>query len=239
MTIAKSNRALYRRILQEKNMMSSLCREIGSTILSIALLFSVAGCSTTGETHASSPQKPAAAIVSPPAKAISDKSLVLQEGDTIHISFPGAANLDTTQVVRRDGMVTLEMVGEYQAAGKTPSSMETDLKKLYKTQLVNNDVSVTVQQSAFVVYVMGMVAKPGKLMSDRPLNILEALIEAGVDSAHANMKAVQVVRTDAMGNTTRYKLNLYKILHSSQQQMPDFTLRPYDVINVPERFSWY
>src|SRR5271165_4948718 len=33
----------------------------------------------------------------------SSKSLVLQEGDTIKISFPGAPNLDTTQPIRRDG----------------------------------------------------------------------------------------------------------------------------------------
>jgi polysaccharide export outer membrane protein len=169
----------------------------------------------------------------------SSKSLVLQEGDTIKISFPGAPNLDTIESVRRDGKITLQMIGEYDAAGKPPAAVEADLKKLYGSQLVNNSVSVTVQSSAFVIYVMGAVLKPGKIVSDRPLTPLQALIEAGLDDTKANLKAVQVIRTDAAGVTTKTKLNLYKVLHNPNEQMPDFTLKPYDVINVPERFSFY
>jgi polysaccharide export outer membrane protein len=169
----------------------------------------------------------------------SNKSMVLQEGDTIKIAFPGAPNLDTIESVRRDGKITLEMIGEYDAAGKTPAAVEADLKKLYGSQLVNNEVSVTVQSSAFVVYVMGAVFRPGKIISERPLTPLEALIEAGVDDTKANLKAVQVIRTDNTGHTEKFKLNLHKVLHSQTEQMPSFTLKPYDVINVPERFNFY
>ena len=136
-------------------------------------------------------------------------------------------------------MITLEMIGEYLAAGKTPAAVEADLKKLYASQLVNSEVSVTVQSSSFVIYVMGAVTKPGKIISERPLTPLEALIEAGVDDTKANMKAVQVIRTDNAGHTEKFKLNLHKVLHSNNAQIPSFTLKPYDVINVPERFSFY
>jgi polysaccharide biosynthesis/export protein len=169
----------------------------------------------------------------------SSKSLILQEGDTLKISFPGAPNLDTTQVIRRDGKITLEMVGEYDAAGKTPAGMEVELKKLYASQIQNNEVSVTVQSSAFVIYVMGAVTKPGKIVSERPLTVLEALIEAGIDSSRSNLKAVQILRTDASGKPEKSpKLNFYKYIHNKTAPMPSFILKPYDIINVPERFSF-
>jgi polysaccharide export outer membrane protein len=190
-------------------------------------------------TNAPPPAAPASPGATSNESTNSSKSLVLQEGDTIKITFPGAPNLDTIETVRRDGKITLEMIGEYDAAGKTPATVEADLKKLYGSQLVNSEVSVTVQSSAFVVYVMGAVFKPGKIISERPLTPLEALIEAGVDDTKANLKAVQIIRTDNAGHTEKFKLNLHKVLHSKTEQMPSFTLKPYDVINVPERFNFY
>lgn len=169
----------------------------------------------------------------------SSKSLVLQEGDTIKVAFPGAPNLDTIQSIRRDGKITLEIIGEYDAAGKTPAAMEADLKKLYGSQLVNNEISVTVQSSAFVIYVIGSVTRPGKIVSERPLSPLEALIEAGLDNAKSNLKSVKIIRTDVNGHTEKYTLNLHKVLHKKAGQMPAFTLRPYDIIEVPERFNFY
>ncbi len=218
-----------------------------AALCAMAALAASAGCQTAPPHSAPPPHStaapPQAAPASPGATSNaatnSSKSLVLQEGDTIKIAFPGAPNLDTTQTVRRDGMITLEMIGEYLAAGKTPAAVEADLKKLYASQLVNSEVSVTVQSSSFVIYVMGAVTKPGKIISERPLTPLEALIEAGVDDTKANMKAVQVIRTDNAGHTEKFKLNLHKVLHSNNAQIPSFTLKPYDVINVPERFSFY
>jgi len=235
-----------------------------AAVCALAMLAAAVGCKTTapGSTTASSRRADAAKgshtnSPAPPldvpsqqaagalpaatnnASTNSIKSLVLQEGDTIKITFPGAPNLDTTQAIRRDGKISLEMIGEYDAAGKTPVAMEADLKKLYASQIVNSEVSVTVQSSAFVVYVMGAVSKPGKVISERPLNVLEALIEAGVDNSKSNLKAVQILHTDSSGGTQKTTLNLYKYLHKKKEPMPSFTLRPYDIINVPERFTFY
>ena len=213
-------------------------RNLCPVLCALAMLAVMAGCTTPPSRSIASSAPVSASGTNAPASA-EPKSLVLQEGDTIKIDFPGAPNLDTTETVRRDGKITLQMIGEYDAAGKTPADVEADLKKLYAAQLVNNSVSVTVQSSAFVVYVMGAVTKPGKIISDRPLSPLQALIEAGVDDTKANLKAVQIIRTDAAGHTEKFKLNLHKVLHNPDAQMPDFILKPYDTINVPERFNFY
>jgi polysaccharide export outer membrane protein len=212
-----------------------------AALCAMAALAAAAGCQTAPphSTNAPQPAAPASPGATSNETTNSSKSLVLQEGDTIKIAFPGTPNLDTIESVRRDGKITLQMIGEYDAAGKTPAAVEADLKKLYGSQLVNNEVSVTVQSSAFVVYVMGAVLRSGKIISERPLTPLQALIEAGVDDTRANLKAVWVIRTDNAGKTQKTKLNLYKVIHNPNEQMPDFTLKPYDVINVPERFNFY
>jgi len=193
---------------------------------------------TNNEAIPATATAPAVAPASAPAPA-SSKSLVLQEGDTISVDFPGAPSFNIVQMIRRDGKVTLKSYGEYVAAGKTPADMEEELKKIYEKQLVNNEVSVTVQSSGFVVYVMGAIGRPGKLVSDKPLSPMEALIESGIDTTRSNLKAVTVIRTDASGHTEKFKLNLYNGIHKKGAQMPSFTLKPNDIINVPERFSFY
>ncbi len=173
----------------------------------------------------------------PDPNAAKPESLVLREGDVLKISFPAAPNLNTSQTIRRDGRITLPLVGEFQAAGKTPSSMEKELLELYGPQLQTKEVTVTVESSAFTVYVAGAVLRPGKIMPNRPITALEAIMEAGgFDHAKANMKAVVVIRHEN-NRTERFKLNLKQVLDG--QRTEQFDLQPSDIIYVPERFSWF
>ena len=162
--------------------------------------------------------------------------VVLHEGDTVRITFPGAPTLNAVQLIRRDGRVTLPLVGEFKAAGLTPAEMEKELLKLYADQLQSKEVNVSVESSAFPIYVTGAVLRPGRINADRPLTALEAVMEAGVDHNKANLKAVRVIRNE--GGQTEYKtLNLKQILQG--QATDQFKLRPSDIIYVPEKFSWF
>jgi polysaccharide biosynthesis/export protein len=163
--------------------------------------------------------------------------LTIREGDTLKVSFPGAQNLDTTQQVRRDGRITLPMVGEVMAIGMTPAELEQALVKLYAPQLVSKEVTVTVVSSSYAVYVSGSVLRPGKIMSDRPMSALEAIMEAGgFDNAKANIEAVVVIRNED-GKTRNYTLNLKLVLEGKQNE--PFYLKPSDIVYVPEKFSWF
>jgi len=155
----------------------------------------------------------------------------------VKITFPGAPNLNTSQPIRRDGKIALQLVGEFKAAGMTPTDMEKELIKLYGPQLQTKEVSVTVESSAFPVYVTGAVLRPGKILSDRPLTALEAIMEAGgFDYAKANLKKVTVIRHEN-DRTDHFKLNLKGVLQGEQTEQ--FNLKPSDIIYVPERFNWF
>ena len=87
------------------------------------------------------------------------------------------------------------MVGEVVAAGLTPADLEKEILKLYSSQLVTKEVTVTVTSSSFPVFVTGAVIRPGKILSDHPITALEAIMEAGgFDYAKADLGHVRVVR---------------------------------------------
>ena len=173
--------------------------------------------------------KPAATppVLVAPTPAI-PQTLVLREGDTVHIVFSGAHSLDNLQTIRRDGKITLEMVGEIKAAGSTAPELEQQILKAYGDQLVVKEVSVTVQISVFKVFVTGAVLKPGPIISERVMTPLEAVIEAGIDHEKANLKKVSVVREHDDGKTETFPLNLDAVIKG--KHIKPFTLQSMDKI---------
>src|SRR5256885_9889257 len=67
----------------------------------------------------------------PMPKDLKSDMLVLHEGDSVKVAFPGAPSLNTTQIIRRDGRISLPFIGEYKAAGMTTDLMEKELIALY------------------------------------------------------------------------------------------------------------
>ncbi len=230
-----------------------LAKTGGVAVSSAILLVAAGGCRTSETGQMSSAQTAEILAANNPQSSMgrgapsggrstattesATNSLVLQPGDTLHIGFPGAPTLDTSQVIRRDGKITLPSVGEFQAGGLTPGEVERQLHKLYEPLLQTPEVNVTVQSSAFIIYVTGAVGKPGQLNSDRRISPIEAVIEAGVDMTKGNLRAVSVIRVHPDGRVERHKLNLKRILVGRSTQ--PFDLQPLDIIYVPEKFTWF
>jgi polysaccharide export outer membrane protein len=162
----------------------------------------------------------------------------LNPGDTVKISFPGTPSLDQApQQIRRDGRLNLYLIGEVKAADKTPAELEKELTEAYAPQLTSKDVKVTVVSSSLAVYVNGAVLRPGKVLSERPLTAFDAIMEAGgLDASKADAKNVKVIRIEA-GQAKHYPVNMKAILDGVQTEM--FYLKPYDIVQVPEKFSWF
>jgi polysaccharide export outer membrane protein len=172
---------------------------------------------------------------SPPAPAT--EAQILRAGDVVKITFPRTPSLDTTQQIRRDGRINLHLIGEIIAADRTPTALESELIERYESQLVAREVRVTVVSSAFSVFVTGAVLRPGKLTPERTLTAFEAIMEAGgFDATKADTKAVTVIRNEG-GITKNFTLNLKAVLEGRKNQ--PFYLQAYDIVYVPERFSWF
>lgn len=174
----------------------------------------------------------------PPAAAIPEaEAQILRAGDVLKITFPRTPSLDTTQQVRRDGKINLYLIGEIPAADLSPGALEARLLERYASQLISKEVRVTVVSSAFAVFVTGAVLHPGKLTPERTLTAFDAIMEAGgFDMAKADTKAVTVIRSES-GATKTFTVNLKAVLEGRNQE--PFYLRAYDVVYVPEKFSWF
>jgi len=224
MTTGSKIETSFGSLLAKRNRGGRLLAKWGSTLW-LGLI--VGGCQTQAPPDSTKTELAAA----------STPVVVLREGDMLKIAFPGSPNLDTTQKIRVDGKITLPLIGETQAAGMTDDELQRDLAKLYAQQLSSKEVTVTVESSTFPVFVTGCVIHPGKISSDHPITVLEAIMEAGgFDYSKANLKAVRVLRHEK-GVVENYSLNLKLVLDGRQNQ--PFYLRPSDIVYVPERFSWF
>ena len=157
----------------------------------------------------------------------------LAPGDLLKIVFPGAPELTQAQKVRSDGKISLPIIGEVSASGKKLSDLQAELSRLYQPQLKNTDVVITLESSSIPVYVSGAVNHPGKVLLDRPMTALEAIMEAGGISNLGSLSKVIVIR-NSQGKHFTTTLNLSPTL--SGRTTDAFPLRPYDMIVVPERF---
>ena len=199
-------------------------QRLGAIALVFGLVLVGAGC-----------QEPVAGVPKP--AQTQPEAQTISEGDVLKIEFPGTQNLNTTQQVRRDGRISLGIVGEVIVTGMTPADLEKDLAQRYATQLVSKEVTVTVVSSSFSVFVTGAVLRPGKFQPDHPITALEAIMEAGgFDNEKADLEAVVVIR-QVPGGTKNYTLNLKKIIDGKSSEA--FYLRPYDIVFVKEKFTWF
>lgn len=155
----------------------------------------------------------------------------LAAGDEINVAYSGAPEMNTKQKIQPNGKVSLPMVGDVSAAGRSITSFQTELTSLYKPHLQDPTVIVSVEAAAAGVYVSGEVLKPGRYPLDRPMTVLEAIMESGGFSRFANPKQVIVVRNEG-GKSKRYVLNMNEAIYGSDSS--PFYVRAYDVIYVKQ-----
>lgn len=163
--------------------------------------------------------------------------MTLQEGDELQIGFPGASALDVVRRVRPDGRISVPLTGEVMAEGRTPAELEAELLRLCGPQLVTKEVRVSVVAASYPVFVAGAVLRPGKLVCERRISALEAVMEAGgFDRTRADLTAVRIIRQER-GQTRNVIVNLKRVLDGKDAD-PVF-LRRADIVYVPEKFAWF
>ena len=117
----------------------------------------------------------------------------LSAGDTIKVTFAENSDLDQTQKIRRDGKVSLPIIGEVQAAGKRVIDFQNQLINLYDEHLDNPEVLVILEGTATVI-ISGFANKPGKIEFDRPTTVYQAIMEAGGVSDYGSLRNIHLTR---------------------------------------------
>jgi polysaccharide export outer membrane protein len=199
-------------------------------LLGLTVLLTIAGC------HTAELRFPDGVVKQAETNHL--EAILLREGDVVKITFPGAPELNSTQPIRRDGNIVLVQIGEVKAVGMTPAELQKELlKRGASAGLLSKEVTVTVESSSFPIYVTGAVVRPGKITPDHPINVLEAIMEAGgPDYTKANLKAVTVLRQE-QGEIKSFIVDVKSILDGVKTE--PFYLKPYDTVYVKEKFAWF
>jgi polysaccharide biosynthesis/export protein len=158
----------------------------------------------------------------------------LSPGDSIKVTFAEESDLDQTEKIRRDGKVTLPLIGELTAAGKRLMDFQREIISRYEGKLDNPEVLVTLESGTATVIVSGFANKPGKVDFDRPKTVYQAIMQSGGVSAYGSLRNIHLTRI-INGEQRTETINLKPTIHGEPTR-PKY-VQDGDVIYISR--SWF
>jgi polysaccharide export outer membrane protein len=184
-------------------------------------------CGLLAWSQDSTPAKAPAAAPMPQVSA----SYKIGPDDTLFVSVWKEPDLTNSLPVRADGMISMPLLNDVQAAGLTPMQLGDSITEKLKKFISDPHVTVVVtQMNSQRIYVTGEVTHSGAVPLLPDMTVLQALAGAGF-SQFANTKGIYVLRTEN-GAQKRYPVN-YKKLVKGEVPEQNIFLKPGDTIVVP------
>jgi len=156
--------------------------------------------------------------------------------DGLRITVWKNPDLSTDAVVRPDGTITMPLVGDIKAAGRTPSQLRAEITERMGQFIKDDSAVVTVAVTAFNSYrftVSGNVENPGVFTSVHYVTVAEAIALAGGPNKFATNSGVVIVRRDRQtGKFRRIPVN-YNDVRSGKRPEANLVLLPGDTVYVP------
>ncbi|MBI3785541.1 MAG: polysaccharide biosynthesis/export family protein [Deltaproteobacteria bacterium] len=159
---------------------------------------------------------------------------VLNPGDVVSVKFYYNPELNEDFVLRPDGKITMQLIGEVPAAGRTPAQLSKELTGLYKRELVAPTVNVIVRKFGNQrIYVSGEVGKQGTVALAQGMTLYQAIQKAGglLDTARRNQ--VLLIRRQPDGHAAGAAVDVRPI-ESGEAPDLDVPLQPLDIVFVPK-----
>ena len=152
-------------------------------------------------------------------------------GDKLRIEVYKDQQLSQSVQVRPDGKVTLPLIGDIEATGRTPIELRDVIRDAFKEYITNPTITVIVVEAvAATAYVMGEVNHPGAINLQAPVTVIQALALAGGLKDFADQKNIRILRKSRAGTqviTFNYK-------EASQSLRAPVYLQAGDTVVVPD-----
>jgi polysaccharide export outer membrane protein len=147
-----------------------------------------------------------------PANNPTSSEYRLGSEDVIECFIYKEPELTATAVVRPDGMISLPLVGEIQATGKTTRELQAEVTSKLHEFIADPVVSVIVKEiNSRKISVFGEVRKPDVFPIKQQMTVLDAIARAGGFTEFAKRDRVIVIRAGTSGQE-RIKLNLERLI---------------------------
>ena len=209
---------------------------VGIARISMASLLLAMPCAAVAQNTPPSPATTAATTATATTTKtgvgkVDASSYVIGPDDALQVTVWREPTLSGTFPVRPDGMISLTLLGDVQAAGLTPmqlsDSITTKLKKFVQDPSVTVVVTGVNSQRIFVV---GEVGHVGPMMMTPGMTALQAIATAGGLSPFANSKRIYILRGEP-GKQEKIPFNYKLALKGDSKQQ--ISLLPGDTIVVP------
>lgn len=160
------------------------------------------------------------------------QSYVIGPSDVLTITVWKEQTLSGTILVRPDGMISMALLGDVQAAGLTPGQLSDQIAARLKKYIQDPKVSVVVAQiHSKVVYLLGEVVRRGPVEMTPGMSLLSAVASAGGLTDFANAKKIYVLRNQPSGSQLRIPVHYKEALKGNGTF--NLILKPGDTIVVP------
>jgi len=155
--------------------------------------------------------------------------------DVLRVTVWRNPDLSGDAIVRPDGTISLPLIGDLKAAGRTPTEIRTDIANRLKAYIKDESATVTVAISVLNSYrfvVSGNVEHPGAFAANHFVTVSEAIAMTGGPNRFASPIETVIIRADASGKTKRIPIDYPSILDGKHPEH-DLALLPGDLIYVP------
>ncbi|HEY1903597.1 MAG TPA: polysaccharide biosynthesis/export family protein [Terracidiphilus sp.] len=162
-----------------------------------------------------------------------DNTFVIGNDDHLAINVWKEPDLTRSLPVRSDGKISLPLVGEVQATGRTPLQLEEEISTKLKNYITEPEVTVIVEQiNSEKFNILGQVIKPGSYSLAATTTVLDAIAGASGFRDFAKQKSIYILRQNASGGQTRIAFNYKEVIKGKNPQQ-NIKLEPGDTIVVP------
>lgn len=203
-------------------------------------MFSAAGMLSAQTVASSSPtpdsaSAPGAAdqVTPSPVNHAHNNTYLIGDDDDLEIDVWKEPELSKHVPVRSDGRISLPLVGELQAAGKTPIQLEDEITSRLRNFITEPAVTVMVVKiNSLKFNVMGEVTKPGSYALSTTTTIVDAIATAGGFRDFAKKRGIYVLHQNTDGTESRLAFN-YTTFIKGRNPKQNIRLQPGDTVVVP------
>ena len=151
--------------------------------------------------------------------------------DVIEVSVYQEKELGGTVPVRPDGKISIPLIGEMPASGKTATQLQQEITLKYAQFVSAPAVTVVVKEvNSPKVSVLGEVKNPGVYKIKERSTLLDAIAMAGGLTEYAKKDKITIIRVDPAGDQQRIKVNLDDYFKG--RNTDPFYVLPYDKIYI-------
>jgi polysaccharide export outer membrane protein len=210
---------------------------IGQPRFGLALFVALASCSAAAGEPRTLPDISAASGTGAALPAESAPEYRIGPTDVLAVTVRNYPELSEIVRVRPDGYVSLPLIEDVRAAGRTPAQLRSDLEGRLGAFVVEPDVSVEVLDAVSgsrEISVIGEVSTPRSVPFTAGMTVLDVLTEVGGLSPHADGNAAVLVRP-AEPSPRHIPLQLDDLIDRGDTSA-DLPVQPDDIIIVPRGF---